>query len=52
VSAERFAQWVIEDVFAQGRPAIERVGAEFTNDIDAYERIKLGRHRYRISRFP
>jgi fructuronate reductase len=41
VAAEPFRQWVIEDRFAAGRPAWETVGAEFTNDVGAYETMKL-----------
>ncbi|CDE87241.1 mannitol 2-dehydrogenase [Prevotella sp. CAG:891] len=41
VYCEDFIQWVIEDNFIAGRPAWERVGAEFTNDVTAYENMKL-----------
>ena len=41
VYCEDFLQWVIEDQFIAGRPAWERVGAEFTNDVTAYENMKL-----------
>lgn len=41
VYCEDFIQWVIEDKFAAGRPAWERVGAEFTDDVTAYENMKL-----------
>jgi len=41
VYCEDFIQWVIEDKFAAGRPAWERVGVEFTDDVTAYETMKL-----------
>ncbi|MBL1222962.1 mannitol dehydrogenase family protein [Chryseobacterium sp. L7] len=41
VYCEDFAQWVIEDHFAAGRPAWERAGVEFTDDVTAFENMKL-----------
>ncbi len=41
VVAEPFEQWILEDDFRSGRPALESVGAVFTDDIDAYESMKL-----------
>ena len=41
VYCEDFIQWVIEDDFIAGRPAWERVGTEFTDDVTAYENMKL-----------
>lgn len=41
VYCEDFIQWVIEDKFIAGRPAWERVGAEFTDDVTAFENMKL-----------
>lgn len=41
VYCEDFIQWVIEDKFIAGRPAWERVGAEFTDNVTAYENMKL-----------
>ncbi|MDR6545392.1 mannitol 2-dehydrogenase [Chryseobacterium rhizosphaerae] len=41
VYCEDFAQWVIEDRFMAGRPAWERVGVEFTDDVTAFENMKL-----------
>jgi fructuronate reductase len=41
VVAEPFAQWVIEDRFAAGRPAWERAGAVLTADVTPYEHAKL-----------
>ncbi len=39
--AEPFRQWVIEDHFVAGRPALERVGVQFVGDVAPYERMKL-----------
>jgi mannitol 2-dehydrogenase len=41
VVCESFRQWVVEDRFRQGRPAWERVGAQFVDDVAPYERMKL-----------
>ncbi|MCM1051780.1 MAG: mannitol dehydrogenase family protein [Paenibacillus sp.] len=41
VYCEDFIQWVIEDNFAAGRPEWEKVGVEFTDDVTAYENMKL-----------
>jgi mannitol-1-phosphate/altronate dehydrogenase len=41
VFCETFRQWVIEDDFTQGRPQWERVGAQFVEDVAAYEFMKL-----------
>ena len=41
IFAEDFIQWVIEDKFPSGRPALEKVGVQFTNDVDPYEQVKL-----------
>jgi mannitol 2-dehydrogenase len=41
VYCEDFCQWVIEDDFIAGRPALERVGVEFTDDVSSYENMKL-----------
>jgi fructuronate reductase len=41
VVAEPFSQWVIEDRFAQGRPAWDRVGAQLVADVAPYEAAKL-----------
>ena len=38
---EPFAQWVIEDRFAAGRPAWEAGGAVFVDRVDEYEAMKL-----------
>lgn len=39
--AENFLQWVVEDRFAAGRPAWERVGVETTTDVQPYEEAKI-----------
>ncbi len=41
VVTEQFSQWVIEDHFAAGRPAWEKVGAELVSDVTPYEMAKL-----------
>jgi mannitol-1-phosphate/altronate dehydrogenase len=41
VFAEDYLQWVLEDRFPAGRPALEQVGVQFTDDVAAYEQIKL-----------
>ncbi len=41
VFCEDFIQWVIEDKFANGRPKWEEVGVEMTDDVKAYENMKL-----------
>lgn len=41
VVTEPFIQWVIEDDFCAGRPALETVGVQFTRDVHAYEKIKI-----------
>ena len=41
VQREPYAQWVIEDRFCNGRPALERVGVQFSADIGGYDRAKL-----------
>ncbi|WP_334061278.1 mannitol dehydrogenase family protein [Limimaricola cinnabarinus] len=41
VVCEPFRQWVLEDNFPQGRPALEKVGAEFVRDVAPYELMKL-----------
>lgn len=41
VFAEDFIQWVVEDRFGAGRPALDEAGVQFTDDIDAYEQVKL-----------
>ncbi len=41
VYCEDFIQWVIEDKFLAGRPAWEDVGAEMTDDVTDFEKMKL-----------
>ena len=41
IFAEDFIQWVVEDHFCNGRPALEKVGVQFTDDVDPYEQVKL-----------
>lgn len=41
VMAERFIQWVIEDHFANDRPAWEKVGAEMVESVVPYEEAKI-----------
>jgi mannitol 2-dehydrogenase len=41
VTCEPFTQWVIEDDFSNGRPAWERVGAQFVPDVTPYEKMKI-----------
>jgi len=41
VPAEKFTMWVLEDAFAAGRPAWEKAGATFTDEVNKYEFVKL-----------
>ncbi len=41
VTHENFRQWVIEDKFCAGRPDWDKVGATFTDDVHAFEAMKL-----------
>jgi len=41
VTCEPFTQWVIEDNFSSGRPAWEKVGAQFVTDVTPYEKMKI-----------
>ena len=41
VPAEEFSMWVMEDDFAAGRPVWERAGAVFSDEVEAYEMVKL-----------
>lgn len=41
VTCEPFCQWVIEDNFTDGRPAWEKVGAQFVPDVTPYEKMKI-----------
>ena len=41
VTCEPFRQWVVEDNFPQGRPALEQVGVTFTPHVHAFEKMKI-----------
>lgn len=41
VTCEPFRQWVLEDKFPAGRPALEKVGVTFTNQVHAFETMKI-----------
>ena len=41
VFCERFRQWVVEDEFPAGRPALERVGVQFVPDVAPFELMKI-----------
>lgn len=41
VVCEPFLQWVVEDKFVAGRPAWEKVGVQFTDDVTPYEEMKI-----------
>ena len=41
VFCEDFTQWVLEDTFPSGRPALEEVGVEFVADVTPWELMKI-----------
>ncbi|EAS50424.1 mannitol dehydrogenase [Aurantimonas manganoxydans SI85-9A1] len=41
VYCEEFKQWVLEDDFPAGRPALEKVGVQFVPDVTPYEHMKI-----------
>ena len=41
VFCEPFKQWVLEDHFPTGRPALEKVGVTFVRDVAPYELMKI-----------
>ena len=41
VTCEPFSQWVLEDNFPAGRPALEDVGVTFSSHVHAYETMKI-----------
>lgn len=41
VTCEPFRQWVMEDKFPAGRPALEKVGVTFTHRVDLFETMKI-----------
>ena len=41
VFCESFKQWVLEDKFTSGRPALEKVGVQFVEDVSPFELMKI-----------
>ena len=41
VFCEPFRQWVLEDNFTDGRPALEKVGVQFVDDVSPFELMKI-----------
>ncbi len=41
VVAEEFSQWVIEDLFVDGRPALHKVGVAFSDEVKLWEQVKV-----------
>ena len=41
VFCEPFRQWVLEDNFPAGRPALEKVGVQFVADVSPFELMKI-----------
>jgi mannitol 2-dehydrogenase len=41
VFCEEFKQWVLEDNFPAGRPALEKVGVQFVPDVGPFEHMKI-----------
>jgi mannitol 2-dehydrogenase len=41
VVTEPFRQWVVEDVFSDGRPDLETVGVQLVADVSPYETMKI-----------
>lgn len=41
VISEEFSQWIVEDKFSAGRPALEKVGVQFVDDVEPFELAKL-----------
>lgn len=41
VTCEGFRQWVLEDNFPMGRPALEKVGVTFTDQVHVFEAMKI-----------
>ena len=39
--AEDFSQWVIEDRFTDGRPALQDVGVQFSDQVKLWEQVKV-----------
>jgi mannitol 2-dehydrogenase len=41
VFCEEFKQWVMEDNFPAGRPALEKAGVQFVSEVAPYEHMKI-----------
>ena len=41
VTCEPFRQWVVEDNFPNGRPALDKVGVTFSDQVHAFEMMKI-----------
>jgi len=41
VVTEPFTQWIVEDVFSNGRPPLQEVGVQFVDDVHPYEMMKI-----------
>ena len=41
VFCEEFTQWVLEDHFTAGRPALQQVGVQFVEDVAPFELMKI-----------
>ena len=41
VFCEDYIQWVLEDKFTAGRPALDQVGVQFVPDVSPYETMKI-----------
>jgi mannitol 2-dehydrogenase len=41
LASESFIQWILEDNFINGRPALEDVGVQFVSDVAPYEKMKV-----------
>ena len=41
VFCEAFVQWVLEDRFSCGRPALDKVGVQFVSDVRPFELMKI-----------
>jgi mannitol 2-dehydrogenase len=41
VVCEPFIQWIIEDDFSLGRPHWEKVGVQFVDEVEPYEKMKI-----------
>ena len=41
VFCEKFRQWVVEDHFPAGRPALEKVGVQYVSDVAPFELMKI-----------